>query len=148
MDSSCFSQRADSNTLSGFTLVEVLTALVIMAVCSGSVMSMFTMSRRNLIIETMQLKALFLAQKVMEESRFGRNYDLDDNHSPLDGDDRYRFKPPYSEFTCALKDIPVSEGLVEMEIKICCSHRNRIYRTTLRALKSLWLEERTYYAPE
>lgn len=88
----------------GFTLVEVLVSITILAVILVPLISLFATTRKLSVYEEDFTAAAFLAQEVMEETRC-RLY-----HRPKSPLRRRVFSAPFNRFSCL-----VTEGAIDNE---------------------------------
>lgn len=123
----------------GFTLVEIMVTLVIVALSVGSFLPLFTTSRRNLLVERRYLKAMFLAQEVMEKLKYHQALDPKFNYATLYTD------PDLLDYTCRIYEQQIEKERSKITVTVSFQEGGRDHSLGLDAMFSSRETLKTFY---
>lgn len=103
----------------GFSLIEILVALAVLSILILPVTMLFTTGKRGLAQEEDYIRALFLAQKVMEEAREKHH------RNPKCRIEPENFSAPFDGFTCQVKRIRVPEESELIDLVVTVSWKDQ-----------------------
>ncbi|MDD2715582.1 MAG: type II secretion system protein [Candidatus Wallbacteria bacterium] len=125
--------------MKGFTLVEIMVTLVIIALSVGSFLPLFTTSRRNLLVERRYLKAMFLAQEVMEKLKYHQALDPKFNYLTMYSD------PDLIDFYCRIDEQPIEKDRSRIIVSVSFREGGRDHSLALEAMFSSRETLKTFY---
>jgi len=118
----------------GFSLLEVIVALAIMAMGFVTVLQLFSGSIRSVSMSEQYLKATTLAQSKMGELEMN-NYRASEFEGTFGNEENYRWQLDISPYTTTLNSEDNNIQLSEVLLRVLWSDSNKLHNVELSTLK-------------